>query len=393
MADGDPEEPSSSADAPAKRPTRKFKNMDKPWEDDSVDHWKQDDWKQGDMSHSLLEESSFAVLFPAYREAYLRGGWPNVTSALKEHGVKCQLDLVEGSMSCATTRKTWDPFIILKARDLLKLLARSVHLAQALKILRDDVVCDIIKIGGLCRNKERFVKRRERLIGPNGSTLKAIELLTHCYVMVQGNTVSVMGPFRGLKQVRKLVEDCMANYHPIYHIKTLMIKRELEKDPKLANESWDRFLPKFKKKNVPRAKKAAAAAAAAERKPYTPFPPEQMPRKVDQEIETGEYFLNEEQKRARQDAEARANGTINGRDRSESGVVESVKEMSEEQKRARADMKRDSDDGAALVDTWDGTLPSTVDEEDEDVCPAVEAEEPAAAGGFPHVGRQEAEID
>ena len=27
--------------APAKRPTRKFKNLDKPWEDDSVDHWKQ----------------------------------------------------------------------------------------------------------------------------------------------------------------------------------------------------------------------------------------------------------------------------------------------------------------------------------------------------------------
>ena len=145
--------------APAKRPTRKFKNLDKPWEDDSVDHWKQhsqgftqcghaghggrkshvppcsawllragsrsrvlppgdllaprgssrhthpanptpvpvacrnEPFAKEDMKNPLTEASSFAVLFPAYREKYLREAWPQVTSLLKEHSLSCQVPL------------------------------------------------------------------------------------------------------------------------------------------------------------------------------------------------------------------------------------------------------------------------------------------------------------
>lgn len=274
---------------------------DKPWDTDDVDHWNVAEWKEDELpGGSLLEESSFATLFPKYREKYLRETWPIVTKVLDKHGIACELNLIEGSMTVKTTKKTKDPYSIFKARDLIKLLARSIPVQQAIKIMQDDVQCDIIKIGGIVRNKERFVKRRQRLLGPDGATLKALELLTDCYILVQGNTVSCMGSYKGLKQLRTIIIDCMKNIHPVYHIKTMMIKKELAKDPALANEDWTRFLPKFQKKNLSKRKKPHVIN---EKKAYTPFPPAPIPSKIDQQIESGEYFFNEMQRQTQKKEE------------------------------------------------------------------------------------------
>ncbi|KAF4497915.1 KRR1 small subunit processome component [Fusarium agapanthi] len=256
----------------------------KPWDTDDVDKWKVDTFTPKDnVAGAFLEESSFATLFPKYREVYLKEAWPLVTRALEKHGIACTLDLVEGSMTVKTTLRTFDPAAILNARDLIKLLARSVPAPQAIKILEDGIACDVIKIRNLVGSKERFVKRRQRILGPNGSTLKALELLTETYILVHGNTVSAMGPYKGLKELRRVVEDCMQNIE-------LMIKRELAKDPELANESWDRFLPNFKKRTLSHRRVPHKVTNKA-KKTYTPFPPAPEKSKVDKQIETGEYFL------------------------------------------------------------------------------------------------------
>ena len=101
-----------------------------------------------------------------------------------------------------------------------------------------------------------------------------------------------------------------------------MIRRELAKDPKLANESWDRFLPAFRKRHLKTSEKTAkkneraaakgeARAAAgldpekvekekSKKKVYTPFPPPQQPRKVDLQLESGEYFLKPKEREAKE---------------------------------------------------------------------------------------------
>ncbi|CAB4405746.1 unnamed protein product [Rhizophagus irregularis] len=153
------------------KPKSKKYRKDKPWDTDDINHWKIEPFTREDNPYPFTEESSFATLFPKYRENYLKEVWSHVTKSFRENRSCMRVGLIEGSMT-----------------------ERSV-------------------------SSERFVKRRQRLIGPNGSTLKAIELLTHVIVMVQGNTVSAMGSYKGLKEVRRIVIDCIKNIHPIYHIK------------------------------------------------------------------------------------------------------------------------------------------------------------------------------
>lgn len=275
-------------------------NEDEPMSTEPVDNaWslKVPAFKPEDNPNGLVEESSFATLFPKYREKYLKEYWPLVQKTLGEYQVKAELDLVEGSMTVRTTRRTWDPYIIIKARDMIKLMARSVPYEQAKRILDDEIGCDIIKIGNLCRKKVKFVKRRQRLIGPNGATLKSIELLTNCYVLVQGTTVASLGPYKGLKEVREIVIDTMENIHPVYNIKALMIKNELMKDPKLSREDWKRFLPQFRNKNISKRKEPKKKK---EKKEYTPFPPPMPLSKIDKQLESGEFFLKDSEKKAKE---------------------------------------------------------------------------------------------
>ncbi len=70
-----------------------------------------------------------------------------------------------------------------------------------------------------------------------------------------------------------------------------MIRKELEKDETLKNENWEKYLPQIPKKSNIKSKKIQK-----EKKEYNPFPNPIQPRKIDMEMDTGEYFLTKEEK-------------------------------------------------------------------------------------------------
>lgn len=72
----------AAAGAPVVKNHNKYRR-DKPWDHDGIEHWAVPEWDPSMMKHSLVEESSFATLFPQYREKYLREIWPAITKALE----------------------------------------------------------------------------------------------------------------------------------------------------------------------------------------------------------------------------------------------------------------------------------------------------------------------
>jgi len=73
----------------------------------------------------------------------------------------------------------------------------------------------------------------------------------------------------------------------------------LAKDPELKDQSWDRFLPQFKRRTLSKRKKPLKVTDKS-KKVYTPFPPAQEKSKLDLQLESGDYFVGKLAKERRE---------------------------------------------------------------------------------------------
>ena len=56
-------------------------------------------------------------------------------------------------------------------------------------------------IDKFCKNKELYIKRKQRLLGQDGQTKKALEILTNTHIVIEGKSVVIIGPYEGVQKV------------------------------------------------------------------------------------------------------------------------------------------------------------------------------------------------
>lgn len=241
----------------------------------TIEDFKFDETK---IKNEFLETSEFQTLFPRHRIEYFKSVEEFIKKACELKKLDFEIDYEKCLMKVKTKKQTRDPYIIIKGNELIQLLSKGVLLENAVRILEDGVISEIIPIKMIVSNEKTFERRRKRLLNPK--ILNSLQLITKCHILIANKNACVIGDYRGVNDAKKIIIKCFENVHPAFQLKELIIKRKLIKDN--VEGDWDRFLPKIKKTHSKNKTKGRIGGE---------MPEEIRDRVEDKEMETGEYFI------------------------------------------------------------------------------------------------------
>jgi len=261
-------------------------------------------WNKGDWRGKFVETSTFTDKYPKYQSKYISDSLPIMKTLLKGHGIKIKNIDEKQELHVETTDDTWDPYSIVKARQFIELICRSMPVERAQDVFDDDNTSALLKIKGLCGEKV-FTKRRSRVMGPEDSTLDIVERMLKVWLAVQGGTVAIVGSYQGVEQARRFVNAVMRGALPTDLLKEMEVKLALQKDETVQDQDWSQVLPSARKHAAAKRREKKKAKVRKE-KAYNPLPPAPLESKLDAQLEDGKFFLPDHVFRKDKTADQRA---------------------------------------------------------------------------------------
>jgi ribosomal RNA assembly protein len=121
--------------------------------------------------------------------------------------------LIENKTS--TSIEVYEEEVLIKAEDsynawicqqVVKAVGRGFNPRDALRLLKEGYVFEIIDIMDYARNQKDKFRLKGRVIGEDGKTRKHIERTTNTKIIVFGKTIGVIGPSQGVQDALNAIE-------------------------------------------------------------------------------------------------------------------------------------------------------------------------------------------
>jgi ribosomal RNA assembly protein len=147
------------------------------------------------------------VRIPMDRVAVLIGPKGEVKRYIEDRtGVRLDIDSSDGSV-VVHDEEAKDPFLGLRAADIVKAIGRGFSPEHAFSLLRDDFYLQVLDIAEYVGKTPSHVRRvRARVIGTDGRTRRLLEELSEAYISVYGDTVAIIGDEWSSEIARRAVD-------------------------------------------------------------------------------------------------------------------------------------------------------------------------------------------
>lgn len=197
-------------------------------------------FKEEDFPNAFVSISSFDFLISKERLKFFNENIKTLKEIINNY--KLSILLNNNKLTLSTTKNTRDPYAFIMIKSYLFCLIRGASLKASSKLFNSENTYEIVDIS--LKKKDTFINRRNRLI----RALKPIEKLSETNIFIYGKTCTIIGEYKNVRDCVKIVLSCLENKHPLYLLKELMAKRELEVRKELENVDWKELLPEVKKK-------------------------------------------------------------------------------------------------------------------------------------------------
>ncbi len=151
------------------------------------------------------------VRIPKDRVAVLIGRDGSVSKEIHDRsGIRLDIDSESGDVVLDDS-KAFEPHLFLIVRNIVKAIGRGMAPEKAYRLFQENTELAIIDIRDYSGKSSKHIHRlRGRIIGTNGKTRALIEELTGCDMVVQGNTVILLGDIEEVR-IAEVAVDMILN--------------------------------------------------------------------------------------------------------------------------------------------------------------------------------------